>query len=124
MYYINKYADFVLMKDSLLLKIAMITSIIGLGFLVIILTTTGLQEIDISEAKELEEDQAIKIIGTVEKVTSKEDFSIINLRKEEEITVIIFDKVNLTKGQRVEITGKTTDYKGEKEVVAEKIVIR
>lgn len=112
------------MQDSLLLKIAMIISIIGLGFLVIILTTTGLQEIDISEAKELEEDQAIKIIGIVERVTAKEGFSIINLKKEEEITVIMFEKVNLTKGQRIEVTGRTEKYKGEKEVVAEKIIIK
>ena len=112
------------MQDSLLLKIAMITSIIGLGFLVLILTTTGLQEIDISEAKELEEDKAVKIIGTVERITTKEGFTIINLRKEEEITVIMFDKVNLTKGQKVEITGRTEEYKGEKEVVAEKVVVK
>ncbi|MBW2990541.1 hypothetical protein KY348_02430 [Candidatus Woesearchaeota archaeon] len=101
----------------------MITSIIGLGFLVIILTSTGLQEIDISEAKELEEDKTIKITGIVESITNKEDFSIINIRKEEEISVIIFENVNLSKGQRVEITGRTTEYKGEKEVVGEKISI-
>ena len=97
------------MQDSSLLKIAIITSIIGLGFLVIILTTTGLQEIDISEAKQLEEDKAIKIIGVVESITTKEGFSIINIRQEEEISVIIFDNINLSKGQRVEITGKTSE---------------
>lgn len=112
------------MKDSLLLKIALVTSIIGLGFLVLILTTTGLQEIDISEAKELEEDQAVKIIGTVERITVKEGFSIINLRKEEEITVIMFDKVNLSKGQRIEVSGKIEEYKGEKEIIAEKVVVK
>ncbi len=112
------------MKDSLLIRIALITSIIGIGFLIIILTTTGLQEIDISEAKELEEDATIRITGRVERITSKEDFSIINIKKEEEITVILFDKVNLSKGQRVEVIGKTKDYKGEKEVIAEKIVVK
>jgi len=35
-----------------------------------------------------------------------------------------FDKVNLSKGQRVEVIGKTKDYKGEKEVIAEKIVVK
>ncbi|KYK26756.1 hypothetical protein AYK26_04755 [Euryarchaeota archaeon SM23-78] len=112
------------MKDSLLLRIALITSIIGLGALALILSTTGLQEIDISEAKELEEDTTIKITGTIERVTNKEDFAIINIRKEEEITVIIFDNVDISKGQRVEITGKTQEYKGEKEIIADKIIIK
>ncbi|MBU1198268.1 MAG: hypothetical protein KKF46_05105 [Nanoarchaeota archaeon] len=112
------------MKDSLLLKIALITSIVGIGVLAVILLTSGLQEIDISEAKELDEDAAIMITGIVERITTKDDFSIINIKKQEEITVIVFDKVNLSKGQRVEITGKTAEYKGEKEIIAEKIIIR
>lgn len=112
------------MQDSLLLKIAMITSIIGLGALALILTTTGLQEIDISQAKQLEEDQAVRITGTVERITAKEDFSIINIKKQEEITVIAFDRVNLSKGQRIEVTGRTEDYKGKKEVIAEEIVVK
>ena len=112
------------MQDSALLTLALITSIIGIGFLVIILTTTGLQEVDISEAKELEEDKAVMITGRVERITAKPGFTIINLKKEEEITVITFEKLNLSKGQKVEITGRTQDYKGEKEVVAEKIVLK
>lgn len=111
------------MQDSVLLKIALITSILGLGFLAIILATTGLQEIDISEAKELEEDTSIRITGTVQRVTNKDDFAIVSIKKEEEITVVLFENINLTKGQRIEVIGKTQDYNGEKEVVADKIII-
>ena len=45
-------------------------------------------------------------------------------KKQEEITVIIFEKVNLTKGQRIEVSGKIEEYKGEKEIVAEKVVVK
>nr|MCK4929976.1 hypothetical protein [Nanoarchaeota archaeon] len=112
------------MKDSLLLRIALITSIIGLAILVIILKTTGLQEIDISEAKELEEDKTVRITGIVERVTNKDNFAIINIKKQETITVIIFDNINLSKGQKVEVIGKTKEYKGEKEVIADKIILK
>ena len=112
------------MQDSLLLKIAMIPSIMGIGFLIIILTTTGLQEVDISEAKEMKEDKTVMITGKVERVTIKEGFTIINLKKEEEIAVITFEKINLSQGQGIEVTGRIQDYKGEKEVVAEKIVLK
>ena len=110
------------MHDSTLFRTAIIISIVGIGLLAIILATTGLQEVDISEAKELEEDKTIKITGTVQKITSKEDFSIIEMQKQESITVIVFEKINLTRGQAVEVSGKTKEYKGEKEVVAEKII--
>jgi DNA/RNA endonuclease YhcR with UshA esterase domain len=112
------------MKDSTLLKIALATSTIGLAALAIILSTTGFEEVNISEAKELEKETTIMISGTVERVTSKEDFAIINIRKEETITVIAFDKINLSKGQRVEVTGEIREYQGEKELVADKIVIK
>ncbi len=43
------------MKDSLLIGIALLTSIIGLAALALILKITGFEEVNISEAKELEE---------------------------------------------------------------------
>src|SRR4030042_1856166 len=112
------------MNESLLLKIALITAILGLAALALIAKITDLKEINIGEAKQADEEVTVKITGTVERVTSKEDFSIINIRKEEEISVVLCDKINLSRGQRVEITGKTKEYKGQKEIVAETILIR
>ncbi len=111
------------MHDSILLRIALIISIIGLILLVIILKTFGVQEINISEAKELEEDENIKIIGVVERVTSKQGFSIIEVSKKETIKIIVFDKINLSQGESIEIIGRTQNYNGEKEIIAEKIVL-
>jgi len=112
------------MKDSLLLRIALATSIIGLCALGLILEITGLQEVSISEAKDLGEDKTVRITGVVERVTNKDKFAIINIMKEEKITVVLFDNINLSRGQRVEIIGKTKNYKGEKEVIADEIIIK
>jgi len=112
------------MNESLLLKVALATAILGIIALIIIIKATGIQEININQAKESEEGATIKITGVVERVTSKEGFSIISIKKEETISVVLFDSINLSKGQRVEITGKTQDYKGTKELVADKIVIK
>ena len=75
-------------------------------------------------SKELGEDATVRITGKVQRITNKEDFAIINLVREEEIPVIIFENINVSKGQTIEITGKTQEYKGEQEVIAEKIVIK
>lgn len=112
------------MNESLLLKAALITAVLGIIALIVIIKTTDIQEININQAKASEEGETIKITGIVERVTSKEGFSIISIKKEEAISIVLFDNINLTKGQRVEITGKTQDYKGTKELVADKIVIK
>jgi molybdenum cofactor biosynthesis enzyme MoaA len=112
------------MQDSTLLKIALGTSIIGLAALAIILKITGFEEVNISEAKALEEQASVKISGIVDRVTSKEGFSIINVRKEETVAVVVFDSINLTKGQRVEIIGEIKEYNGEKELVADSITVK
>ncbi|MBN2458745.1 hypothetical protein JXB28_00525 [Candidatus Woesearchaeota archaeon] len=112
------------MQDSTLLKIALGTSIIGLAALAIILSTMEFEEVSISEAKMLDEETTIRISGIVDRVTSKEDFSIINIKKEETVTVVVFDSINLSKGQKVEIIGEIKDYNGEKELVAESIITK
>ena len=112
------------MNESLLLKAALVTAILGIIALIVIIKTTDIQEININQAKASEEGETIRITGIVERVTSKEGFSIISIKKEEEISVVLFDSINLSKGQRVEITGKTQDYKGTKELVADKIMVK
>jgi DNA/RNA endonuclease YhcR with UshA esterase domain len=112
------------MNESLLLKAALVTAILGIIALIVIIKTTDIQEININQAKASEEGETIRITGIVERVTSKEGFSIISIKKEEEISIVLFDSINLSKGQRVEITGKTQDYKGTKELVADKIMVK
>jgi len=112
------------MNESLLLKAALITAIIGLAAITLLIKLSGIKEMNIGEAKQAEEGETVKITGTVTRITAKEGFSIINIRKEEEITIVLFEQLNLSKGQKIEVTGKTQDYEGKKELVAEKIVVK
>jgi DNA/RNA endonuclease YhcR with UshA esterase domain len=112
------------MNESLILKAALIVAIIGIIALTLIIKITGIKEMNLGEAKELNEDATIRVTGTVERVMSKEGFSIISIKKEESIDVVLFDSINLSKGQKVEVTGKTKDYNGQKELVADKIVVK
>jgi uncharacterized protein YdeI (BOF family) len=112
------------MNESLMLKVALATAVLGLAVLMLIVKFSGLKEMSISEAKQLDEDQTVKITGTVERFTSKEGFSIIDVKKQESVSVVVFESINLSKGQRVEITGKTQEYQGKSEIVADKIVVK
>jgi len=112
------------MNESLLLKTALITAILGLIAITLIVKLTSLEEMNIGEAKQADEGNVLIISGTVERVTSKEGFSIISIKKEESIDVVMFDSINLSKGQKVEVTGKTKEYRGSKEIVADKIIVK
>jgi len=112
------------MDESLLLKTALITAIVGLAAITLIAKLTSIEEMNIGEAKKADEGATVMITGTVEKVTSEEGFSIINLKKEESIAIVLFDSINLSKGEKVEVTGKTQEYKGSMELVADKIVVK
>lgn len=112
------------MQDSTLLKMALLTSIIGLILLAIILSTMNFEEVDISQTRDLEEGMSIKVSGVVERVNSKDGFSVLSIRKEEMISVVVFDSVNITKGQRIEVRGRIKDYKGEKELIADSIILK
>ena len=112
------------MNESLLLKTALITAILGLIAITLITKLTSLEEMNIGEAKQADEGAVLKITGTVERVTSKEGFSVISIKKEESIDVVLFDSINLSKGQKVEVTGKTKEYRGSKEIVADKIIVK
>jgi hypothetical protein len=111
------------MNESFLLRAALITAAIGLAALALIVALSGIKEINIGEAKAADEGLAVRITGTVERVTSKEGFSIIDVKKQETISVVLFDAINLSRGQQVEITGKTQEYLGKKEIVADRIII-
>jgi hypothetical protein len=112
------------MDESAMLKIALIVAIIGLAAITLITKLSGIEEINIGEAKQADEGETVRITGVIQRVSAQEGFSIITLRKEEEISVVLFDSINLSKGQKVEILGKTKDYNGAKELVADKIILK
>ncbi len=110
------------MKDSLLLRIALATSITGLVVLVLLLNTLDIKEVDISQARELGEESDVAVSGRITMIRTGEDYTLITLAREEEITVMAFDQVNLSKGQSIRIEGYTQDFKGDQEIIADKII--
>jgi len=111
------------MKEETLLKIALVLSITGICALLLILKTTDIVESSISQAKNMDEGSAVKIVGTVERVSAKDQFTILTLRREESISIVAFDSMNLSKGQRIEVTGKIKEYDGANEIVADNVVV-
>ncbi|MFH1590265.1 MAG: hypothetical protein ABIB43_06885 [archaeon] len=109
------------MKDSTLLKSALICSIIGISFLFLILQTTELDETRIDSLETMNEGDSVKVIGVVDEVTRRNNITFLTISQKVIITGIIFDDVELKKGANIVIYGELETYNGEKEILIEKI---
>ena len=113
------------MEEKTLLKIAFIFSIVGVMALFLISENIRPQEMKTSEIRCTDAGKDIKIHGKVTGVDEKEDVVIITLAQEETIKLIAFrdGKLNLQKGQKIEAEGEVRDYKGNLEIIADKISV-
>ena len=99
------------MKEKQLLKIAMISSIIGL--ILLFFFTTKIKEFTVSETKEVEEGRDVKIIGKIERINDigKVMYISVGQEKIEKIDVVLFKEKDffLYEGQTIEVIGTKSD---------------
>ena len=114
------------MKEKMLLKISLITSIIGILILLIILDKIDISDSNISSINKDLVDKQVKIKGEITRLTETTGLYIINIKDNTgNIDVIVFkeEKLELEKGNIVEIEGQVTEYQDKLEVIAKKIII-
>lgn len=114
------------MDENILLKASIVCTVVGLIVLYLIAGKMTADETAINKITSGMSDDAVVVKGTVNKVIEKENIMIIELQKNEKISVIMFkqnypDFIDISKGDFVEVTGKVEDYKGEKEIIAENV---
>ena len=113
------------MKETLLLKIALICSLVGLVALFFIS-----QRIELKDYKpdflNKNVGDSVKLSGKISKVTTGNNVVFIELIQQVPVSVVIFsDKefTSLNKDDFVEIEGKVQEYNGKEEIIADKIRI-
>lgn len=113
------------MKEVTLLKIALTCSVFGIVLLFLISDRISVQEIDISKIEEEGIGKDVKVIGKVGRVTDtgKMMFLEVEQEKVEQVTIILFKPGDITlfEGEYVEIVGEVEDYKGKREIIANKV---
>ena len=114
------------MKETTLLKIALICSLSGLFILIFISTKIDFRDYRPNELTK-NAGESVKLNGIVAKIRQLENVAFIELNFEAPVTVVVFTDENLTlsNGDNVEIFGKGENYNGKEEIIAQKIrVIR
>ena len=116
------------MQEKALTKIALITTLLGLVGLFVLSTST---EVPVSTADSLAEEadgKTVKIRGVIIESRDLEKVAFLTVAEEkmETTTVVLFKDhpLDLSEGAYVEIEGTLETYKGEKEIIANKIEIR
>ncbi len=116
-----------LMKESLLLKIALITSLVGL---IILYFFSGRIEIDESSIAKIDRTDVgdfVKVKGKISKINDNENYIVLQIEEPKTISVIFFKDVNMNVSvnvqDEVEILGKVSEFKGKQQIIADRIRI-
>ena len=110
------------MKETLLLKIALICSLIGLIALFFISTKIEFKEYRPNKLSNNVGDD-VKLQGIITKINDKGNVVFVELKQENFVNVVMFseDNSSLKKGDNVEIIGKVQDFNGKNEIIAQKV---
>ena len=113
------------MKETTLLKIALICSLVGLIVLYFISTKIEVKDYKPSSLnKNVGDDVSLK--GIVTKINDRGNVVFVDLQSQNYVTVVLFTKdenLKLKNGDDVEVIGKVQEYNGKNEIVAQKIRI-
>ena len=110
------------MKETTLLKIALISSLVGMIALYFVSTQIDVKDYKPTQLNENVGDD-VKLIGTVTDIADRGSVIFIEVNQQNPVTVVLFtdDDIRLKSGDSVEVFGEVQEYKGKNEILAQKI---
>lgn len=117
------------MRDETLLKLSLITSLIGIVLLFAFAQTIEAERIEIADIDKTSIEKNVELFVSVESFySSNENYFLKVSDKTGNITVVLFkhtanknDISRLKKGQQIKLSGKISEYNGNMEIIADKI---
>lgn len=84
-----------------------------------------MEESDINKITSGTSEESVLVSGNVARVTETEKAVMVDITKQETVTVVLFRKeeehFTLNKGDKVEVRGRTDKYNGKFEIIAEEV---
>ncbi|MAG78686.1 hypothetical protein CL616_04965 [archaeon] len=110
------------MEEKTLLRIALITSFLGIFSLFFLCEFMEMDLTKISEIDELLLDKKVKVEGEVSNVKETSSMLLFDIKDESgKIKVVVFSDKKIDLDEFVSVEGKVMEYEGEMEISAEKI---
>jgi RecJ-like exonuclease len=110
------------MEDKVLFRLALICSFLGLGVLLMIYDRVDLPLTDFSNL----EDGYVKVEGEIGSVYTNPGMYILKLTDGNgTLSVVVFseNRIGFERGDVLEVEGELEEYKGDKEIIASKILL-
>jgi DNA/RNA endonuclease YhcR with UshA esterase domain len=113
------------MNESALLKISLICSLVGILLLFFISNNLQVNEKVISELDETDIGSSVRLTGIVTNFQNRGSVILIDVAQLEEMQVVVFNSnFTLNKGDAVEIIGKVDEYEGNRQLIADKVILK
>jgi DNA/RNA endonuclease YhcR with UshA esterase domain len=112
------------MEEKVLLKLALIGSLLGILLLLSLSMVLEVREKSITQSK-TNINKEVKVIGVVSNVNQKGSTLLFDIAQLEELNVVAFQtNLTLNKGDYLEVTGRIDEYNQKPQLVADKIVLK
>ena len=112
------------MEEKTLLKISLLVCLAGL--LGLYFVSSGMNPAVSSNLDSVENEEEVMVKGVLSKVTDTDKVAFLEVSNEkiETVTVVLFkdSEINLVEGDYVEILGTVEEWKGDKEIIGNKVV--
>ena len=103
---------------------ALVVSVVGILIMLILINFTEIETSSVSSVYTKMPNEKARIAGEITDISYfKNNFTILDIRDDTGAIKVICNCPNIQRGN-AEITGKITEYKGEKEIQADKIVLK
>ena len=114
-----------MMEDETLMNISLFVASLGIIILLLLAFYDEIPQKSINDITAKDIDTRIKIYGVIKQIYTGNQSMTLKLEQQCTIDVFVFDKnQNLSVGDSVNVDGVVQEYKGKKEIVANKITYR
>ncbi|MFH0752827.1 MAG: OB-fold nucleic acid binding domain-containing protein [archaeon] len=109
------------MKDETMMKLSLIITLIGIITLFVLTEVIEVGKYNIAEVTEGD----VTVIGTIIDIIEYDKLTVFKVEDSSgEIEVVVFDtELKIGKGDKVEVSGEISSYKGKKQLEAESIIL-
>ena len=109
---------------SLITKLTLSISLLGIIILLILTNTLPPQQLEIQNINLNHLNKKLQTEGTITKINNHETFQILTITNNSySIDILLDTKTNLTNNQNIKVTGKLEKYKDRLQIIGEKITL-
>jgi len=112
-----------MLSERSLITLGLLVSLAGIIALYLLLLSSSLPLQDLSVVDEAHVGSAVRVAGVVTSVRRVKNVTILTIAAPVERAAVIFDLVNISEQDHVDVEGRVQDYQGAPELVVDRLEV-